>query len=201
MNAHHAALVLAAGMSRRLGAPKQLVRFEGATLVERAVDAALASGAAHVHVVLGAHADAIDEALGDRPVIRVRNAAFATGLGSSLRAGLASARTTDEALAAVLVMLCDQPHVEAAHLAHLLDAVGRGGHAIAASTYGGVLGVPAAFASSVFGELGSLGGDQGARDVIRRDPARVQAIAFARGAVDVDEPHDIERLAESRPIT
>lgn len=174
-----AVLVLAAGASRRLGTPKQLVEIEGVSLLARAVDAALPVGL--VLVILGAHRARIEPTLGARAVTVLENPAWEEGMGSSLRVGLAAAPTATR----LLVMLCDQPAITTAHLA----ALARAPRPIAASAYDGVLGVPAAFSREVFPELASIRGDRGAREVIRRDPRRVQAIPFE--GWDIDRAEDL----------
>src|SRR5262245_27238513 len=83
-----AAVVLAAGGSSRMGAPKQLLRLEGESLVCRAARAALAAHCAQVFVVVGAEAVAVAREIEDLPVQRVENVHWAEGVGSSIRAGV-----------------------------------------------------------------------------------------------------------------
>src|SRR5579859_6110897 len=85
-----AAIVLAAGQSRRMGRNKLLIEIDGTALVERAVDAALASQASPVIVVLGHQADEITARLAGRPVVAVQNPDYAQGLSTSLKRGLAA---------------------------------------------------------------------------------------------------------------
>ncbi len=137
-----AAVILAAGSSTRLGQPKQLLGVGGATLVARAADAALRAGASPVIVVVGADEPAVRSALGDRPLVIVRNEAWASGMASSLRLGIAAARQAQPPADAVLVAPCDQPALDAACLRRLVDAHRRTAR-IAAARYAGRLGVPA----------------------------------------------------------
>ena len=181
-----AVLVLAAGSSRRLGEAKQLLRLDGVSLVERAVDRAASLGP--VLVVTGAQADAVRGAVGGSAHC-VHNPHFEEGMGSSLRVGLAAALTAHPGLTGVVVTTCDQPWVSRVHLQAL--ASGLALMPIAASAYDGVLGVPAAFARPLFAELGEAVGDRGARDTIRRDPSRVLAVPCADAARDVDRPGDL----------
>ncbi|HUL61253.1 MAG TPA: nucleotidyltransferase family protein [Anaeromyxobacteraceae bacterium] len=185
------AVVLAAGGSTRLGRPKQLLVLGGEPLVRRAARAALEAGLSPVVVVVGAAADGVRAAIAGLPVAAVENAGWAEGIGSSIRAGIAALARAGAPAAAVV--LCDQPRLDAAHLARLA-ATWRAGAAIAASAYGGARGVPAVFDASVFGELASLAGDRGARAVISRDPARVAEVPFPGGEEDVDRPEDWERV-------
>ena len=178
------AVLLAAGGSRRFGAPKQLLRFRGEALVRRAARAALGAGADETLVVVGAHEDEVREAIADLPLRTVANPDWESGLASSLRVGVAGARH-----GSVLVLLADQPHVDAALLASLIEA-GRGGAARVACDYAGTPGVPAFFADA--NELAGLSGDRGARDLLRN--ASVQRIPFPEGAVDIDTEGDWEAL-------
>lgn len=199
--AHSAIIILAAGASRRLGTPKQLVDTGGISLLAHTLTQAAAVSAGQTIVVLGRPHPDIDRQVDPALVSIVRNDNPQLGLGSSLRCGLFAAQRADPQLAAVLFTLCDQPHLSAALLSHLLTAIAEGPEPIAASAYSGVLGVPAAFASAVFPELATLVGDQGARSILRRDPSRVRAIDFPAGAIDIDTPQDLRAMRCSPSAT
>lgn len=190
-------VLLAAGGSSRLGHPKQLVVHQGQTLIRRAAEAALSLGGPVV-VVLGAHREAIAPALSGLPVRLVAHPDWALGPGGSLTAGLAALPTLSDshapAVDAVLVMLCDQLRVGAAHLEALVATWRDTGAPIVASGYDGTRGVPALFARSVFDELASLSPTQGARGVIAHEPSRVVTVPLPGGDEDVDTPADLARL-------
>ena len=185
-----AAVVLAAGRSRRLGHPKQLVVFRGEALVHRAARAALEAGAERVVVVIAPGADAVRQAVADLPVQVVENPAADSGMGSSVSLGVARIRREAPDC---LLTTCDQPLLDGAHLARLVAARRATGKPVIASAYSGVLGVPVLVGSELLGELAALQGDTGARDVVRRDPARVAAVPFPGGEADVDTAEDLER--------
>jgi molybdenum cofactor cytidylyltransferase len=157
--------------------------LDGKALVRWSVEALLT----HVDfvVVVTPPDDArLREALRGLAVGFVTNPHPEAGQGTSIAAGVAGLpRDTG----AVVIALGDQPRVPASVVPSLLEALRRGGIAIAAPVYRGVQGTPVAFAASVFDELRALGGDAGARAVVRRDPARVALLAF-----DVDMPPDID---------
>jgi molybdenum cofactor cytidylyltransferase len=187
------AVVLAAGGSRRLGEPKQLLRIAGQSLVRRAALAALGSRADRVLVVTGAHAERVEAAIAGLAVEAVRCAAWEAGLAASLRAGVSAALAPGDA--SVLLLLADQPGVDAALLDRLI-ALHRGeGHELAASLYGGEPGVPAIFAPRFARELLSLAGDRGAKALLVRERTRVALVPFADGALDVDTPDDWARVS------
>ncbi len=188
-------VLLAAGGSTRLGHPKQLVHYQGRTLVRRAAEAAEAARCGPVVVVLGAARDAVAAELDGLSVRTVDHADWAAGPGGSLRAGLRA--LTDmgaPALDGVLVMLCDQLRVDAAHLRALRDTFARTRAPVVASAYAGTRGVPALFARAVFPELEALAPGQGARGVIAREPSRVVEVPLPGGGDDVDTPEDVARL-------
>lgn len=183
----HAAIVLAAGASRRLGRPKQLLAVHGEPLLRRAVRCALATAPAQTLVVVGAQAGDIFAAVADLGVQRVDCPGWSEGLAASLRAGLAALR---EDIAGALVVLCDQPALSATHLQTLCASWRETPQGAAASRYADVLGVPAVLPRAWFGELMALRGDAGARALLRERAHLVVPVAAPALAVDIDRPED-----------
>lgn len=188
-----AAVVLAAGPSRRLGMLKQLLTWRGGTLLWRAVSAALGSGARPVVVVTGAGAEQVTSAIADAGASIVHNTNWRDGMGSSIATGVRAVLDRAPGTAAVIVMACDQPAVDAGHLAALAAALGPG-FAAAASEYDGVMGIPAIFSRELFSELLRLEGDHGARAVLERALPAVARVALPGGGLDVDTAADLARL-------
>lgn len=188
MTMPHAAVVLAAGGSTRLGRPKQLLTRDGETLVHRAARLALASGAARVLVIVGAQADDVVAAVRDLPVECLCNARWREGLAGSLR-------TAVDALAAharaTLLLTCDQPALDAAHLKALLEASGRAPSGSAATRLADRVGVPAVVAPTMLRAAQELQGDRGLRDVLNAAGAGVIACEAPDLGVDIDTPEDI----------
>ncbi|WP_343699902.1 nucleotidyltransferase family protein [Chitinophaga sp.] len=174
-------VILAAGASTRLGRPKQLLLYKGDTLLNNAVKAALGANVDAVAVVLGAAAELVQQGITVPVVI---NAAYEEGMASSIRCGVEymMAQGADK----IMLMVCDQPYVDAAHLSALLLQQETTGAKIAASYYEGRKGVPALFDKSLFPELLALRGDVGARQVIEKHAANAVIVPFPAGAVDID---------------
>ncbi len=194
-------ILLAAGASTRLGQPKQLVLFRGDTLLGHAARAALAGGCAPVIVVLGFEAERIEARMPKLPGLRVsRCRDWEAGMGATLKTGLrallAGRDGGEDGPAAVLVLLCDQPGVNAPLLRELTAVRHARGAAVVACAYDGTLGPPAVFGKEVFDEILALPDGAGARAIIDRHAARgeVHVVDFPAGARDVDTPADLARL-------
>ncbi|HEX2099747.1 MAG TPA: nucleotidyltransferase family protein [Candidatus Synoicihabitans sp.] len=190
-----ALVVLAAGASQRLGQPKQLLRVSGVSLLERTVQAALDVPAIWpVIVVLGAHAERLRPVLARYPVLLADNPAWAEGMASSLRAGLATAQQFTRRLEAVVFALCDQPAFSNQTLVQLLEARARLGTSVVAASYDGHLGAPALITRPHFPALAGLTGDEGARQLFAQLPAgSVASVAMPELGIDIDTPDDLAR--------
>ena len=188
-----AALVLAAGASRRLGQPKQLLVHQGRPLVLHAVEMARGVVSDAIVVVTGSQARAVEACLAPTQVTIARHDGWEDGQGSSIACGTRRARAEYPATSALLVMTCDQIWVPIEHLRALGQTVLERGHAIAASGYDGRTGVPACFGAACFDALETLRGP-GARAIVR-DPAWPAVdLACPEAAWDVDTPADLDRL-------
>lgn len=182
-----AILVLAAGGSRRLGRPKQLVRWQGRSLLLHAVERALALKPAWLGVVLGARAGRLAAELEGAAVDAIVVARdWRRGLSASLRAGLERVPVGPSQL---LVTSVDQWALKSGDLERLLRTPAKG--AVAAA-YSGAVGIPARFPRPSFRALRGLQGDRGARALLAA-PGTV-AVAMPRAAIDLDVPDDLKRL-------
>lgn len=190
-------MVLAAGSSTRLGRPKQLVELEGQTLVQRAAIAAKTAGADRVFVVVGAFADEVRASVAlvnDASV--VFNPKWETGLASSLATGIEVAQVM--ACDGALVMTTDQALIESTSLKSLIDGFDAE-HRIVASSYDGIIGVPAVFGSEHFDSLMNLKGDEGAGRWLRARADAVTQIKIDSAFVDIDTQADVDRLLSQEP--
>lgn len=196
------AVILAAGASTRMGAPKQLLAINGKPLLLNAVDSALASSAWPVVVVLGANAEIIRPVLARRPVLAVENSAWSEGMASSIRAGITTLQQFSRRMAAAIVALCDQPGFSAMTIRQLVAAQAATSRGIVAARYNGRNGAPALFRHEHFHTLAGLTGEEGARALLNADRADLVAIDLPELAFDLDTPDDWARFlaAPTPPI-
>lgn len=190
-------LVLAAGASRRLGQPKQLLPYRGSILLDWVVRTAeAATGLDEVTVVLGGAAREVRGRLAPGRARIVENPDFGEGCSSSYQAGIASLHP---AAAAVVVILGDQPGVEAEGIDLLVSEWRRVGAAILATSYRGERGHPLLFSRELFGELNALQGDKAAWKILDRRPDLVRDVPVDRRLPrDVDTWRDYEAVASDR---
>jgi molybdenum cofactor cytidylyltransferase len=184
-------LLLAAGGSSRLGRPKQLVEFDGKTLIRRAAEALLDAGCYPVVVVLGAEVERSRQELESLSVEIVENVDWGRGMGSSIGVGIKLTLDIEPFIDAVLISVCDQPFITADELGLFIDLFEKKRPSIIAAEYNGILGVPALFSS--FWELADLGGERGAREIIRNSPDAL-TIPLPAAGIDVDTNDDAAKL-------
>ena len=190
-------ILLAAGGSSRLGRPKQLLPYQGQTLLRRAALAASTSGCRPVVVVLGGASAECTRELAGLNVEITCNSAWEQGIGTSIRAGLQELQAAF--VDAVVIQLCDQPRVDEIHLRMLVTEFERLDAAIVATDYGGHTGVPALFARRMFPALTALPDHEGARNVIQNHFGQVVRLLCPEAAIDVDTPEDFRRLTGDDP--
>ena len=189
MNKEIATLILAAGESKRLGYPKQLVRYKGKYLLEHVLDIATNSNCTNIYTLLGANAQLISEKTRLKNTKIHVNPNWAKGIGSSISFGVKKIQETDT-VGAILILLCDQLLVSPKHINDLISSFKRHKQ-IVASSYEGTIGVPAIFPAKYFRELIDLGQDQGAKRIIYDHLDRVISIDFSPASVDIDTEKDI----------
>ncbi len=186
-----AAIILAAGASKRFGQPKALLDWHGQPLIAHIADVVLASPARPVVVVLGAHAEPVRLALGDRPVQVVVNPNWREGMSTSVRAGLSA--LPDDTPAALFV-LGDQPNVTPDFIAALITRFQGTGAPIVEPRAGSRPGNPALFAREMFAELMQITGDRGGRPLVIKYADRVAVIQVddLTTLQDIDTREDYE---------
>lgn len=193
-----AGIILAAGESKRFGAPKQLLAFGGRCLIERVLAAALESNLDRVLLVIGCAHELIRsrlEAWSGHPKCEfLENPDYRDGMSTSLKAGVLRIQG---GFPAAMFLLGDQPLVDAPLINLLLARFAASDKSICVPTHGGARGNPALFASDFYPAILELAGDRGARDLIAAHPDRVLTVEIPDPAVflDIDRREDFEKIA------
>jgi molybdenum cofactor cytidylyltransferase len=180
-----------------MGAENKLTAdLGGQPMVRHVVQAAMASAASPVLVVVGHQRDNVRAALAGLLVALVDNQDYAVGLSSSLKAGI---RAVPEAADGALVLLGDMPQITAGHLDRLIAEFEAGGGAvIIVPAHDGRRGNPVLWPRACFGEMLQLEGDAGARRLLAAHASRVREVDLGTDAIfaDVDTPEALAALRE-----
>jgi molybdenum cofactor cytidylyltransferase len=187
-------VILAAGRSSRLGTAKQLLLYNGKTLLAHAVEEAINTEADAVVIVLGANAKACLNEINTAHTVVIENTEWENGMASSLVAGIKTLLQQLKTLDGIIVMVCDQPFVSTSVLNDLVRQHQDTGKPVVVSNYGEAIGPPAFFHRSFFDELMQLKGDEGARKIIQKHKDQVATVLFPLGKIDIDSIEDYEKL-------
>jgi len=188
-----AGIVLAAGESRRMGTPKQLLPFGERTILERVVDTLLTAGVAEVIVVLGHLADRVRVVLGDRPVKAAVNEAYRQGMLTSVKCGVQAISGDYDA---VLFALGDQPQIESSVVREVIRAYRTGDAGIVIPRYNGKKGHPIIINLSRYREaIINLPNSAGLNALMQEYAEDVHLIDVATEDIihDIDVPEDYTR--------
>lgn len=177
-----------------MGRPKQLLPYQGKSLLEHAVDIANDSQAAPLIVVLGAHAKDLEKEIDEKKLHIVENKDWQEGMSSSIRCGLQALKRVALLSDAVILMVCDQPYINPSILNDLIAMQKKTGKPIVASKYGNTLGTPVLFFKSLFPELLELKGDKGAKMIIEKYVDELATVPFEKGNIDIDTEDDYRAL-------
>ncbi|HXY50646.1 MAG TPA: NTP transferase domain-containing protein [Terriglobales bacterium] len=193
------AVILAAGISTRMGEVKQLLQVDGRPLLQHVLDHVRASEISEIILVLGHAADAIRRELDLEPIKLVVNEDYRGGMGCSLKAGLSA---VDPQAKAAIVVLADQPFVRPFTLDRLIREHARSGAQIVIPTYHGFRGNPVLLDRRVFPEVMGIGGDVGCRAIFGDHAEGIVKVPVEDVGIllDIDRPGDYEKLrsAEGR---
>jgi molybdenum cofactor cytidylyltransferase len=189
-------ILLAAGSSSRMGQSKQLLHVHGKALLFKSVQTAIQTGSKKIVVVLGAYQKEHRAIIEHLPIDIVVNERWQNGMGSSLKTGMTSLLSIHPSVTGVILLVCDQPLLTAAHLTRLIEKHAETQKPIVASGYANVAGVPAYFDRSYFDKLLKLEDDHGARKIIHQNKKDVFILDFPPGAVDLDTPEDFDSFTK-----
>lgn len=187
-----AAVVLAAGMSRRMGTPKQLLRIGGETILDRTLKNVRASNVGEIILVLGHAAEMVKKEVSTEGVKVASNPSYEQGMGTSLRSGLAA---VDPGAAAALIVLADQPWVNSETLNRLIACYQERKPQIIIPMYKGFRGNPVLLDSSVFAEVQALNGEVGCRAIFGNHTEGIVKLAVDNPGIllDIDSRDDFEK--------
>ena len=205
-----AIIILAAGNSSRLGRPKQLLPYQGKTLLTHIVTEALIASLSPVVVVTGAFqaeiSDSLTAEINDppqgQPIRTVYNPNWETGMASGIVAGLSNVISLHPDTEAVIIAVCDQPYISTLILRRLVEQHATSGKGIIACSYPGseptghaIVGTPVLFGHTYFKELSALSGSEGARQLLKNHPDDLITIPFPKGNIDIDTEEDFQNLS------
>jgi molybdenum cofactor cytidylyltransferase len=193
-----AAVLLAAGASTRMGQPKQLLPYQGRSLLRRAAETALAAGCQPVVIVTGALHQPLAAEVADLPVLLAHNDVWEAGLGTSIGVGVRAVEDAAPDAPAVLVLLADQPLITPGLLEQLITGWRQSGLPVA-TAYADSVGVPAVFGRLVWPQLLALPAAAGAKPLLTRLGDELAVVAFPAAATDVDTPAQYAALLGEQP--
>jgi molybdenum cofactor cytidylyltransferase len=186
------AIVLAAGMSTRMGAHKVLLPLGATTVIAHVVDALARSAIDRTFVVVGHEGARVAEALAGHAATIVANPDYAAGMLSSVRAGL---RALPGECGAALIALGDQPRIDAALVDAMLRAFAASGKGIVVPVFGGARGHPLLCSTRYRDEILAAYDEVGLRGLLGAHADDVLELRAADAAVlaDLDTPDDYAR--------
>jgi len=186
-------LILAAGNSSRLGWPKQLLQFNGKSLLFHMVEQALEILKAVV-LVTGSGSIEIEKEINGSGVLIVENSNWQAGMGASLNIVLKRLLTVFQDMENCIISVCDQPFIAAPVFSELIQKHKQSLKSVVAAAYCDTLGTPVLFAKKYFPALLGLSGNKGAKKLLLKFKDDLVEIAFEKGAIDIDTLADYEQL-------
>jgi len=184
-------LIPAAGVSRRLGQPKQLLRYRNKTLIQHAVETAHSITPREIIVVTGANAEAVKDTIQTVPVCWIHNPNWSAGMGGSIATGAAGINPESRG---VMILLCDQWRLQTTDLQDLAEKWQSDPKRIVCAEADGELMPPVIFPASCFGNLQALHGDSGARNILQDHPELLTTVPSKNAAYDLDTPSQLNQL-------
>ncbi|SDR71145.1 nucleotidyltransferase family protein [Gramella sp. MAR_2010_147] len=191
-------VILAAGSSSRLGYAKQLVEFNGKSLLQNAIDTSCSIGFKTNILLLGARAEEIISSIDPKDFEIVINKQWREGMSGSIKEALNRSLELYQDLQHLLILVSDQPFICKESLEKLIEVQLKSKSPATFSEYVGNVGVPAIFSAEVFPYLNELKGDQGAKKLIMDHKIDFKTVKFEKGNFDVDTQEDVELLKKMK---
>ncbi|MGB1284339.1 MAG: nucleotidyltransferase family protein [Polaribacter sp.] len=192
-----AILILAAGNSSRMGSPKQLLKINGKTFIEIAIENAIETNVKAVFCVLGANAEKITSKISHQNVEFIFNKKYQKGLSSSIVSGVEYIEKQPLNFDAILIVLVDQPEVNSQYLTEIITTYQKNNTKIVASSYSKKSGVPAIFPKKYFKSLQLLKGDKGAKDFLQKHESEIIQLKREQSFLDIDLPEEYQSYLKS----
>ncbi|MGN8057484.1 nucleotidyltransferase family protein [Pedobacter sp. 22163] len=187
-------IILAAGSSSRLGRPKQLLDYQGKTLLQTVINEALETSCRPLIVVLGSNAKEIASQHHHDQVNFVINESWENGMASSIIAGLSAIIRNNSEIESIIIAVADQAFIKMINFNNLIEKQKETGKNIIASTYAETIGTPVLFKKDYFEALLSLTGAEGAKKILKQYPEDVETVVFEHGEIDIDTETDYNNL-------
>ena len=191
-----AVLIMAAGQSSRMKGIKQLLPWNGTTLLQHTLNTILDIKKSKVFMVLGANSDLIEAELKlvKQPVALIKNEKWQKGLGSSIACGIDFILKQEHTIDGILICLADQPLLTDVYYKKLLQIFRTNDVAIVATKYPNKSGVPAVFSTKIAQELIHLNEDYGARRIMSKYKDNMIVVDAGEQLMDIDTPETYEHL-------
>ncbi|CAM1364720.1 nucleotidyltransferase family protein [Tenacibaculum xiamenense] len=188
-----AIIILAAGMSSRMGTAKQLLPYKHTTLLGWTVEQAMNITNTEVICVTGANRQQVEDSIFEHKLNFVYNAQYQEGLSSSISAGINYIISKDFDNA--LIILADQPFVLKNYLKNIISKSESNPNKIIASNYGKRIGVPALFPRKYYQYLTTMSGDKGAKELLNKLSDNIFKMSEVN-LVDIDTQEEYEQYAQ-----
>ncbi|MEP2670327.1 MAG: nucleotidyltransferase family protein [Cyclobacteriaceae bacterium] len=189
-------LLLAAGSSSRMGQSKQLLLIHGKPLLQQTAEELVAANTGDVIVVLGAQAEAHKKVIASTVLHIIENDQWQNGMGSSIKLGLQFIEDQIPEAQAVIISVCDQPHLNKSHIQEIATTYLNSKSPIIASAYNKTAGVPVLFDRSHFMALSQIEDKEGAKKVIQQNINLVKTVSFPLGVIDLDTKEDYDTFSQ-----
>lgn len=191
-------IILAAGRSSRFGGIKQLLHYNGKTLLQHVIEEATKTGASPIVVITGSNANEVSSSITDKRITTIFNKDWSEGMASGIVTGVNKINELDSSIEKIIITVCDQPFVTAAIFEQLDQVQSESGKHIVASAYSNTKGTPVLFTRQYFDQLLGLKGDTGAKKILESFREDLATVDFPQGNIDIDTKKDFENLLDEQ---